>query len=77
MAGRLSRRADPAATPREIITRLNAEVNRALNLPDMRERFAEQGAIQAPGTPEDFGAWIRSEIAKWAKVVKASGAKAE
>ena len=67
----------PAGTPREIITRLNAEVNRALNLPDMRERFAEQGATPAPGTPEDFGAWIRSEIAKWAKVVKASGAKAE
>ena len=67
----------PAATPRDIIVRLNAEVNRALNLPDMRERFADQGAIPAPGTPEDFGAWIRSEIAKWGKVVKASGAKLE
>ena len=65
----------PAATPRDIIVRLNAEVNRAINLPDMRERFAEQGAIPAPGTPEDFAEWIRSEIAKWGKVVKASGAK--
>jgi tripartite-type tricarboxylate transporter receptor subunit TctC len=65
----------PAATPREIIGRLNAEVNRATNLPDMRERFAEQGAIPAPGTPEEFAEWIRSEIAKWGKVVKASGAK--
>lgn len=67
----------PAGTPREIVMRLNTELNRALNLPDMRERFAEQGAIPAPGTPEDFAVWIRSEIAKWAKVVKASGAKLE
>lgn len=67
----------PAATPREIVTRLNAEINKALNLPDMRERFAQQGAIPGPGTPEDFGNWIRSEIAKWAKVVKVSGAKVD
>jgi tripartite-type tricarboxylate transporter receptor subunit TctC len=67
----------PAGTAREVISRLNAEINRAVNLPDMRERFAQQGATPAPGTPEDFGAWIRSEIAKWAKVVKASGAKVE
>lgn len=67
----------PAATPREIVARLNTEINKALNLPDMRERFAQQGAIPAPGTPEDFGNWIRSEIAKWAKVVKASGAKVD
>ena len=67
----------PAGTPREIVARLNTEVNRALKLPDMQERFAQQGAIPAPGTPEDYGAFIRSEIAKWAKVVKVSGAKVE
>jgi len=67
----------PAATPREVIARLNTEINRAVNLPDMKERFAQQGATPASGTPEDFAAWIRAEIAKWGKVVKASGAKVE
>src|SRR5262245_26925298 len=67
----------PAGTPREVVSRLNAEVNRALKLPDMQERFAQQGAIPAPGTPEQYGAFVRSEIAKWAKVVKVAGAKVE
>ena len=67
----------PAATPRDIVTKLNTEINRAVNLPDMKERFAQQGATPSPGTPEEFSAWIRSEIAKWGKVVKASGAKVE
>ena len=67
----------PAATPREAVARLNAEVNRAVNLPDMKERFAQQGATASPGTPEDFAALIRSEIGKWGKVVKASGARVE
>jgi tripartite-type tricarboxylate transporter receptor subunit TctC len=67
----------PAGTPREIVMRLNSEVNRALKLPDMAERFAQQGAIPAPGTPEEYGAFVRSEIAKWAKVVKVSGARVE
>jgi tripartite-type tricarboxylate transporter receptor subunit TctC len=43
----------------------------------LKERFAQQGATPSPGTPEEFGAWIRSEIAKWGKVVKASGARVE
>ena len=67
----------PAATPREVIVRLNNEINRAVNLPDMKERFAQQGAIPAPGSPEDFAAWIRAEIAKWRKVIKASGARVD
>ena len=67
----------PAATPREVIARLNSEINRAVNLPDMKERFAQQGAIPAPGSPDDFAAWIRAEIAKWAKVIKASGARVD
>jgi tripartite-type tricarboxylate transporter receptor subunit TctC len=67
----------PAATPREVIARLNGEINKAVNLPDMKERFAQQGATPAPGSPEDFAAWIRAEIAKWAKVIKASGARVD
>ena len=67
----------PAGTSREIVARLNREINRAVGLPDMKERFAQQGAIPAPGTPEEFTAWIRSEIAKWGKVVKASGARVD
>jgi tripartite-type tricarboxylate transporter receptor subunit TctC len=67
----------PAATPREVITRLNGEINRAVNLPDMKERFAQQGAIPTTGSPDDFAAWIRAEIAKWGKVVKASGARVD
>ncbi len=67
----------PAATPRNVVIRLNTEINRALRLPDMQERFSQQGALPAPGTPEDYTAFIRSEIPKWAKVVKVSGAKVE
>jgi tripartite-type tricarboxylate transporter receptor subunit TctC len=43
----------------------------------MQERFLQQGATPAPGTPEEYAAFTRSEIAKWAKVVKVSGAKVE
>jgi tripartite-type tricarboxylate transporter receptor subunit TctC len=67
----------PTGTPREVVTRINAEVNKILALPDVRERFDQQGAIPSPGTPAEFGAFIKREIDKWAKVVKASGAKVE
>jgi tripartite-type tricarboxylate transporter receptor subunit TctC len=67
----------PAGTPKDIIARLNAEARKIMALPDVRERFDQQGAIASPGTPEDFDAFIRAEIAKWGKVVKASGAKVD
>ena len=67
----------PKGTPREIIEKVNAEVNRALADPKMRERLAELGGKPIAGTPEDFGRVIAEETEKWAKVVISSGAKVE
>jgi tripartite-type tricarboxylate transporter receptor subunit TctC len=67
----------PKGTPREIIDKVNAEVNRALADPKMRERLAELGGAPIAGTPEDFGKVIQAETDKWAKVVISSGAKVE
>ena len=65
----------PKGTPREIIQKVNAEVNRALADPKMRDRLAELGGKPIAGTPEDFGRVIAAETLKWEKVVTASGAK--
>jgi tripartite-type tricarboxylate transporter receptor subunit TctC len=67
----------PAKTPPAIIDQLNAVVTKILSMPDVRTTLSNQGLDPAGGTPEQFGAYIRSERAKWAKVIKASGAKAE
>lgn len=67
----------PAGTPREIVARLNAEVNRALQNPDLRARLAAGGSEPLGGTSEHYAAYIRSELVRWAKVIKDSGAKAE
>jgi len=67
----------PAKTPRAIIDQLNAEVTKILNMPDVRTALFNQGLDPAPGTPEQFGAYIKSERTKWARVIKESGAKAE
>ncbi|MGZ8210307.1 MAG: tripartite tricarboxylate transporter substrate binding protein [Burkholderiales bacterium] len=67
----------PAKTPRPIIDRLNREFTAVLNMPDIREVLFKQGLDAAPGTPEAFGAYIKSETAKWAKVIKIAGAKAQ
>lgn len=67
----------PAATPKDIITRLNADVMRGLAAQDMRERLRSFGATPGSGTPEQFNAQFRNEIAKWAKVVKAAGVRVD
>ena len=67
----------PAKTPRPIIDRLNREFTAVLNMPDIKDILFKQGLDSAPGTPEAFGAYIKAETAKWAKVIKVSGAKPE
>ena len=67
----------PAGTPKEIIAKWNVEVARILNAPEMKEFFAQQGAVPAPDSPEEFAALIRREIPKYAKIVKDSGAKVD
>lgn len=62
----------PAGTPRAIVDRLNAEIVRILKSPNVLERLAQDGALPAPTTPEEFAAFMKAEIAKWAKVVQAA-----
>ncbi len=65
----------PLGIPRETVTKLNAELIRVLNAAEMKERFAKQGTEVRTDTPESLGKWMSTEQAKWAKVVKESGAK--
>jgi len=65
----------PAGTPKPIVDAMAAEMKRILELPDVKEKLFEIGAIAAPMTPEEFAKFIDTERAKWAEVVKASGAK--
>jgi tripartite-type tricarboxylate transporter receptor subunit TctC len=66
-----------AGTPREIVAKLNAELTRILNTSDMKAFLAKQGTEVRAGTPEALGAFIASEKARWAKVVKEAGIKAD
>jgi tripartite-type tricarboxylate transporter receptor subunit TctC len=67
----------PAATPREIISRLNAEFNKAIATPDVKEKFTANGVEPLGGTPEHFRDYIRSESVRFGKVIKEAGIKAE
>ncbi len=67
----------PAGTPRDIVSRLHAEVVRIIRLPEVTERIASEGADFVGNTPEEFTAFVRDEIVKWGKVVKMSGAKVD
>jgi tripartite-type tricarboxylate transporter receptor subunit TctC len=67
----------PALTSKEIVTRLNAELNAGLNSAEMKERFHKLGAEAHPGTPEDFTAFIVKEIPKWQAMAKLAGVKSE
>jgi tripartite-type tricarboxylate transporter receptor subunit TctC len=65
----------PAHTPKDIVSKLNAEINKALQSPDVKKKLSDQGADILGGSPEKFGALIKSDIAYWAPVIKESGAK--
>jgi tripartite-type tricarboxylate transporter receptor subunit TctC len=67
----------PVGTPPEILRRLNEEVVRIMQLPDIQARLLIEGARFSPTTPEQFGAFVRAEITKWGPVVRASGARAD
>jgi len=67
----------PARTPQPVIARVNAEFNRLLQTPEMRQRLAGLGADVIGGEPKALTEYIRVEIPRWAKVIKESGAKAE
>ncbi|MDP3715726.1 MAG: tripartite tricarboxylate transporter substrate-binding protein, partial [Burkholderiales bacterium] len=60
----------PAKTPREIVTKLNAELNKVLQLPDVSKRFASEGIEALGGTPDQFSNYIRTEIERWGRVVR-------
>jgi tripartite-type tricarboxylate transporter receptor subunit TctC len=67
----------PTGTPRPIIDRLNVEIGKALAMPDIKQKLAVQGIDVAGDTPEQFGAYMHDEFAKWGQLVKDSGAKVE
>jgi len=67
----------PAGTPKPIVAKLNAEIARVMQAPDLHDRFAAIGIQVRTSTPEEFAAFIRQEMAKWAKVVREAGLKAD
>jgi tripartite-type tricarboxylate transporter receptor subunit TctC len=67
----------PAGTPRDIVNQLNAEINRMVQQSEARERLLSLGLVPVGGTPAALGDYLKSEIARWAKVVKEAGIKLE
>ena len=67
----------PAGTPREILQRLNAEIVKILQSADVKERFFKQGVDVQTSTPEQFDAFVKSEVGRWAKVIKDAGIRAD
>ena len=67
----------PAGTPRDILQRLNTEIVRILQSADVRERFAKQGVDVQTSSPGEFDAFVKSEVARWAKVIKDAGIRAD
>jgi tripartite-type tricarboxylate transporter receptor subunit TctC len=66
----------PTGTPKDVIEKLNGEINKAINRPDLKEAWGKQGAVPLVMSPAEFDKYLRADIEKWAKVVSASGIKA-
>ncbi len=67
----------PAGTPAEILQKVNADLNAVLRQPAMQARFIELGGTSAPGTPEEFGDFVRREIAQWREVARIANVRLE
>jgi tripartite-type tricarboxylate transporter receptor subunit TctC len=67
----------PAATPKDVIAKLNQDITQILNTPEMQETLSSQGLEPVTSTPEQFAALIRSDLARWANVIKTAGVTAE
>jgi tripartite-type tricarboxylate transporter receptor subunit TctC len=67
----------PAGTPREVVNKLNAEINTGLRSPLLQARFKQLAALANPGTPEDFAAFIAKEVPKWTTMTRLSGVQPE
>jgi tripartite-type tricarboxylate transporter receptor subunit TctC len=67
----------PAGTPKAIVDKLNAEINKVLVKPEVTAAWGKQGAVAMVKTPAEFDSYLRADIEKWARIVKISGAKAE
>ena len=67
----------PAGTPKAVVDKLNAEINKIISRPDVKAAWDKQGAVALVMSPAEFDAYLRKDIEKWAQVVKAAGLKAE
>ena len=67
----------PAGTPKDVVARMNAEFNKALQQAELRKKLGDEGADPAGGTPEQFASLIKDDITRWGKVVKESGVKVD
>jgi tripartite-type tricarboxylate transporter receptor subunit TctC len=67
----------PARTPREVVMKLNAEINRVLDLPEVKQRYADLGAITVGGPPEKLRDQVAAEVARWAELIRSTGMTVE
>jgi tripartite-type tricarboxylate transporter receptor subunit TctC len=67
----------PARTPKTVVAKLNREIGDILRAPETQETFLKQGVAATPGTPEELGEWVKSELARWTPIIQAAGIKAD